>query len=626
LKAAAGHTAPPNGRSLREVAADLVDETRRLDLLNRDGANVRALFDSEYTGLTPNEQKALTFLALLEAETFVPWVLVPLLGGVFGMGEADNLMARLGAAHMVDVADRAASGAVRYRFHPLVRLYAREFAEPVKPYERQAALVRVDEAYRGVAAEVLRRLDAVADAGPPGRWLPPVEVLEAIARAPDRWARREQQHLVRCIDSATDRWELRWRVAARLGAFVPRGVDVGRTVAALDAVLAAAAGRGAQEAALRVGLARASLLIALERYDEADAGIELVVAAATRRGLPELVTTARRRQAEGRLQMGAYDATRHHLELADEAAVGAGGGTDGWEALRIAQLRVVCLTHREPEHWHDRLAEEEPTRDDSSSFYRTLASSEYARRAGDYDTADRLLLDLHREHRVDLRRCATVEYWRGRLWLTRARLAGVPAYAERAAGYAAEALLSFREMANRLGEVRAGCLLVRALGSAGRPVEAREQARLATELLAGIDASSAVELVRARLFRARAELLLQGATSRIPVQRRPGWTARADAAARGDLADEAAKLLTPALAVFQEHHDWWSTAECELLLGRASRIAGRPAVAVGLLYTAADAFNRARDEVHKTLALHEMKEAARAMKRLGPPRPLPEKP
>lgn len=105
-----------------ELAARLTDESRRLDELVHGGLAVRASIDVSYQSLHPRARWLLRRLGLLALPEFAGWAAAVLLGTA--PTEADDLMQQLVDARLLRVVT-----ARRYRFHDLVRIYARERAE-----------------------------------------------------------------------------------------------------------------------------------------------------------------------------------------------------------------------------------------------------------------------------------------------------------------------------------------------------------------------------------------------------------------------------------------------------------------------------------------------------------------
>lgn len=143
--------------SLARLAARLADERRRLDELVAGDLDVRASLALGCHGLSEPELRAFGLLGLLDAPDFAGWVVGPLLD--VAIGEAEDLVEALVEAQLLEVAGVDAAGQTRFRFHDLVRLYARETALRGEPENvRQAALFRTLGVWLTLAESADRRL------------------------------------------------------------------------------------------------------------------------------------------------------------------------------------------------------------------------------------------------------------------------------------------------------------------------------------------------------------------------------------------------------------------------------------------------------------------------------------
>jgi hypothetical protein len=85
---------------------------------------VRASVALSYQGLGATERRAFRLLGLLEVPDFAPWVLAALLE--VPAAQAEDILERLADAQLLDTVGEDPAGQLRYRFHDLLRLYARE--------------------------------------------------------------------------------------------------------------------------------------------------------------------------------------------------------------------------------------------------------------------------------------------------------------------------------------------------------------------------------------------------------------------------------------------------------------------------------------------------------------------
>jgi transcriptional regulator with XRE-family HTH domain len=125
---------------LKQLAHRLHARQRRLDELTAGDLEVRASIAMSYYGLGELEQRAFRLLSLLEVPEFAPWMLAALLD--ISALEAAEVADRLADAQLLDTVRDDTTGQFRYRFHDLLRLYARErLAADETSTTRRAALV-----------------------------------------------------------------------------------------------------------------------------------------------------------------------------------------------------------------------------------------------------------------------------------------------------------------------------------------------------------------------------------------------------------------------------------------------------------------------------------------------------
>jgi len=121
LRVVAAHIADRPQRRLPAVEHLLSDERRRLDTLRAGEHDVRASIALSYHALSAGEQRLLRGLGLLDVADFPAWLAAAVGGG--SAVETEEILDRLVAARLLEAADGA-----RFRFHDLIRLYARERA------------------------------------------------------------------------------------------------------------------------------------------------------------------------------------------------------------------------------------------------------------------------------------------------------------------------------------------------------------------------------------------------------------------------------------------------------------------------------------------------------------------
>jgi hypothetical protein len=109
---------------LQRLAHRLAEHQRRLDELTTGDLEVRASVGMSYHGLGETEQRAVRLLGLLEVPDFASWMLAAMLD--ISAADAEEVADHLAHAQLLDTIGDDATGQLRYRFHDLVRLYARE--------------------------------------------------------------------------------------------------------------------------------------------------------------------------------------------------------------------------------------------------------------------------------------------------------------------------------------------------------------------------------------------------------------------------------------------------------------------------------------------------------------------
>ncbi|MEV8636359.1 tetratricopeptide repeat protein [Streptosporangium sp. NPDC051023] len=208
-----GRLATRENWTLRELADRLRDERRRLDqleLARRLDKSVRASLQLSYEDCTGIQRRLLRLLSLLTAPDVPGWVPGELLA-TSELEGADQLEALIDA-QLADSSGIDFSGAMRYRLHDLVRIFAREvtFSRDDEAH-RRAAIERVLSGYR-------RRAEAAAvarwpqDWGRSGRRADSVLSAEAIQASAADWLNAERLTLVAMIHQARsmELWELAW--------------------------------------------------------------------------------------------------------------------------------------------------------------------------------------------------------------------------------------------------------------------------------------------------------------------------------------------------------------------------------------------------------------------------------
>ncbi|GGT27410.1 BTAD domain-containing putative transcriptional regulator [Nonomuraea spiralis] len=283
---------------LTRLAGQLKDERRRLDQFATGDLAVRASLALSYVGLEPAARRAFRLLGALEVPDFAGWVASALLDLPVPAGE--ELVESLVDTQLVLMSGVDPAGQPRYRFHDLVRLYARERAElEDRPEAVAAALGRAFGGWLALAEQATERVQGSSSAiihGSAPRWSPPDGTPWEIRQDPMAWFDTERTALVAAIRQACALGlaEVAWDTAC----CAERYFDVSGLFddwrALHERVLAAclAAGDRLGEAVIRRGLMHATTWTETggamaAQYDGAERLIAMFTELGERRGLSD---------------------------------------------------------------------------------------------------------------------------------------------------------------------------------------------------------------------------------------------------------------------------------------------------------------------------------------------------
>jgi DNA-binding SARP family transcriptional activator/tetratricopeptide (TPR) repeat protein len=187
---------------LAELAERLGDERARLDELAHGGLEVRASLALSHRGLPEPVRLLFGRLGLVEAPDFGAWLSAAVLD--VPLPRAKALTELLVDARLLEVTGRGADGSTRYRFHDLVRVYARERGQAQEPrtvVERAlgAWLSLLEQAHRAASGG-----DYLVVHGPATRYPPDPVVLDRVARDPFGWLETERLGLVAAVRQAAE--------------------------------------------------------------------------------------------------------------------------------------------------------------------------------------------------------------------------------------------------------------------------------------------------------------------------------------------------------------------------------------------------------------------------------------
>lgn len=269
IRIAASRLAARRTWTVSVLAAKLADERRRLDELQAGDLAVKATFELGYGQLEPAQARAFRLLGLADG----PDMSLAAAAAVLDLPPEDteDLLESL-----VDTSLLESAAPGRYRFHDLVRLYARSCAERDEqpPSEREAAMSRLLDFYLATAARVYaierpgdRTVDHLERTDRPGQ-----EFVDD-ARALD-WLHAEAACILACVQQSCAAPTLRKAVDLLLASkdLAESGASALRYGAVTQAARDAAAALGDAHAEGRARTTLAQVLSHAGRFEEA--GIE----------------------------------------------------------------------------------------------------------------------------------------------------------------------------------------------------------------------------------------------------------------------------------------------------------------------------------------------------------------
>ncbi|MDN0194041.1 BTAD domain-containing putative transcriptional regulator [Streptomyces sp. S.PNR 29] len=281
IRIAASRLASRRTWTVSVLAAKLADERRRLDELQAGDLAVKATFELGYGQLEPAQARAFRLLGLADG----PDISLAAAAAVLDLPveDTEDLLESL-----VDTSLLESAAPGRYRFHDLVRLYARACAErdEMPPAERGAALSRLLDFYLATAAGVYaieRPGDRLVDHLEATRY--PGLSFDDVKGAVD-WLYAEADCLLACVRQSAGSGMLRravdllW-VAKDLAESGANSYQYETTAVALRD-MAREAGDSRAEGRARTALTNA--LLVSDRFTQADEEARLAIALAQEAG------------------------------------------------------------------------------------------------------------------------------------------------------------------------------------------------------------------------------------------------------------------------------------------------------------------------------------------------------
>ncbi|WP_279787434.1 BTAD domain-containing putative transcriptional regulator [Sphaerisporangium sp. TRM90804] len=261
--------------SVEQLVSRLEDETRRLDELKHGDMGIRASISLTYESVGEEAKRLFRLLAVLDSSVFSGWVGAALLDRPYH--DARDLLDDLADAQLIETVGGYGPH-TQYRFHDLIRVFARErLATEATPEERRAALERVLGALLYLAEAARRRVYGDANVlthGDAARWPLQDKLVDQLTSAALDWFERERGLLVSGIRQAAQAGftDLCWDLAVT-AMFETRGyLDDWRETNKIALAATRQAGNIRGQAALLNS--RGGLHITLKRIPEARRDLE----------------------------------------------------------------------------------------------------------------------------------------------------------------------------------------------------------------------------------------------------------------------------------------------------------------------------------------------------------------
>lgn len=221
LRIAAARLASRPHRTIRGFVDRLADENRRLTELATGDLAVRTSFEVSYQSLGERSRRAFRLAALIPGQTMPAWVVAALTDDT--IDDAEDLIDHLTDLRLLEIARVDGSGRPRYRFHDLLRIFAKEhLREDEDPDEREQAVERMIGAYLTVARRGLYLMSPHSKRDPVPAlhvpWDAPPDLVDELTADPYEWFTDNHDALVAAVTLAHDRslWRLSYDLAEQL--------------------------------------------------------------------------------------------------------------------------------------------------------------------------------------------------------------------------------------------------------------------------------------------------------------------------------------------------------------------------------------------------------------------------
>ncbi|MDH2426303.1 BTAD domain-containing putative transcriptional regulator [Sphaerisporangium sp. TRM90804] len=267
--------------SIEQLLGRLEDETRRLDELKHGDMGIRASITLTYESVSEDARRLFRRLTILESPVFSAWVSAALLDQP--LADAHDVLDDLADAQLIETTGVGYGMHSQYRFHDLIRVFARErLAAEETSGERNAALGRVLGGLLFLAEAAHRREyggDYVQIHGPAPRWPLPEKLVGQLVASPLQWYERERPTLVCGIRQAAQAGmvQLCWDLAISAVTLFESRVYLDDWRETHEIALTAARNAGDLRGQAAMLYSRGSLYIAQQRFGDARADLEKAV-------------------------------------------------------------------------------------------------------------------------------------------------------------------------------------------------------------------------------------------------------------------------------------------------------------------------------------------------------------
>ncbi|MFF3425385.1 BTAD domain-containing putative transcriptional regulator [Streptomyces sp. NPDC002602] len=205
---------------LSSMVHRLANERHRLDELTHGEMTMRASLCLTHDGLAAEDRRLLRLLSLAQGPTLPGWLAGALLDDRRPF--PSDLLEPLVDVQMLDVVGVDSTGGFRYRFHEIIRVFAREqLATHDDPGAQKTVVARMLGGWLSLAEQAHRRIyggDFTVLHGTAPRWEPPAACVDELLVDPLEWLDSEHANLVQAVEHAAreQQDELCWDLATTL--------------------------------------------------------------------------------------------------------------------------------------------------------------------------------------------------------------------------------------------------------------------------------------------------------------------------------------------------------------------------------------------------------------------------